>query len=261
MKILKFCDALEARMKSELSGSDTARDYASVALVYDKLNSMVMELREFVVRTGFSDREEEIQFFKFRKPIFMSQQIYHKKLFKLLVQKSFRSFDEQKKLVQDVRNKLEQFAVQNFDFYCYCMGTASHLDAQYFSMQLGADGQVDPFCTRYDLKLSKLLANNMLLEYLNGVDDKRTTSSANLRWTGSKSALVELVYALHLVGVFNNATADIVNIADELGGFFGMDLKNYRRIFIDIKGRKTGQFLVDRMQRNFHERIAEHDGG
>ena len=38
--------------------------------------------------------------------------------------------------------------------------------------------------------------------------------NVKLTWTGSKVALIELIYALHTEGVFNNGAADLKNIAE-----------------------------------------------
>lgn len=60
-------------------------------------------------------------------------------------------------------------------------------------------------------------------------------------WTGSKVALVELLYALHTEGVFNNGTSDLKDIAEYFENIFNIDLGQYHRAFLEIRMRKSDQ--------------------
>ena len=58
-------------------------------------------------------------------------------------------------------------------------------------------------------------------------------------WNSSKVALVELMYALHTEGVFNNGAADLKEIAEYFEHIFEIDLGQYRRVFLEIRARKS----------------------
>ncbi len=60
-----------------------------------------------------------------------------------------------------------------------------------------------------------------------------------LNWTGSKVALIELLYALHTEGVFNNGAADLKDIVEYVENVFNIDLGQYRRVFLEIRSRKS----------------------
>jgi Asp-tRNA(Asn)/Glu-tRNA(Gln) amidotransferase C subunit len=60
-------------------------------------------------------------------------------------------------------------------------------------------------------------------------------------WTGSKVALIELLYALHTEGVFNNGTSDLKDIAEYFENVFNIDLGQYHRAFLEIRMRKSDQ--------------------
>lgn len=60
-------------------------------------------------------------------------------------------------------------------------------------------------------------------------------------WTGSKVALIELLYALHTEGVFNNGASDLKDIAEYLEVVFDIDLGQYHRAFLEIRVRKSDQ--------------------
>ena len=61
----------------------------------------------------------------------------------------------------------------------------------------------------------------------------------SLQWTSSKTALTELIYALHHSRSINNGNADIKEIASVLQKVFHFDLGNFYKIFSEIKSRKT----------------------
>jgi hypothetical protein len=69
-----------------------------------------------------------------------------------------------------------------------------------------------------------------------------------LKWMGTKSELVELVYALHETGAFG--AASLKNTFTVICKIFDCDIKNYHRLFWDIKGRKGNRtpFLKSIMQ-------------
>jgi len=62
-----------------------------------------------------------------------------------------------------------------------------------------------------------------------------------LNWTYSKTDLIELIYALHTAGVFNDGKATIKTIIEAFQTLSNIDLSNHNRIFYDIKQRKIAQ--------------------
>ena len=60
-----------------------------------------------------------------------------------------------------------------------------------------------------------------------------------MTWTSPKVALIELMYALHTEGVFNNGAADLKDIAEYFEHVFEIDLGQYRRAFLEIRARKS----------------------
>lgn len=89
-------------------------------------------------------------------------------------------------------------------------------------------------------------------------DKEKSQLNHNLKqsWTGSKVALIELVYALHSEGVFNNGASDLKDIVEYFETVFNIDLGQYRRVFLEIRARKSdrtkflntlNQVLIKRM--------------
>jgi hypothetical protein len=52
-------------------------------------------------------------------------------------------------------------------------------------------------------------------------------------------ALIELIYALHSEGTFNNGASDLKDIAAYFEHVFNINLGQYRRTFLEIRIRKS----------------------
>lgn len=88
--------------------------------------------------------------------------------------------------------------------------------------------------------------------------DRSTDASSTLTWTGSKTDLIELIYALHSVDVFNNGTANIKVIASAFEEVFNISLGDYYRTFQDMRIRKRSQApFIDLLRKRFLERLVE----
>ena len=73
-----------------------------------------------------------------------------------------------------------------------------------------------------------------------------------LRWTGTKRALVELVYALDACGCLNKGTVDIKEIVAYFEYVFDIDLGDFYHTYMELKAKtkdRTGflSTLKDRL--------------
>jgi hypothetical protein len=86
------------------------------------------------------------------------------------------------------------------------------------------------------------------------------SSSQKLLWTGTRAALVELLFGLHAAGVFNNSNASLAQIARYFETMFGMELGNFHRAFQEIRNRKSGRTnFIDSLKKKLVERMDEAD--
>ena len=139
------------------------------------------------------------------------------------------------------------------------------LDSYYFETDKN-------FATSHDFKVAKILANDLIQLYLenqlvminNKDNGEKSQRKPNLKmiWTSPKVALIELLYALHTEGVFNNGTADLKDIAEYFEHIFEIDLGQYRRTFLEIRTRKTdrAKFLTS-LNKNLLKRMEDTDEG
>jgi hypothetical protein len=217
-------------------------------------------LKATVIDHRFENVEEEIYFFKHIKPLFYSELIYYVEVYSFHCDRPTGSDEVQREYILNELASITHFYDKNHSFYHYYRSESTYLDDKYFTrnnhdVHLSLDSyffEPDPlFNTSHDLKLSVILAYDRLELYLkqqlyNPVKDLAAPAQdANLisplRWSDNKVALVELIYALHTCGVFNEGHADLKMIATYFEHAFKVDLGNYYHKWIEIRMRKTGQ--------------------
>ncbi len=234
------------------------------------------ELREKVIQTGFKDKEIEITFFKEVKPKLVSHLIYHNSIYKMETNRPNGSVKIKRKYIQNELNKLKHYFYDNLDFYRYYRTGSTYLDHKYFvrkkhDIRLNLDAYVyetDPdFSTTHDFKISTILAHDLLQVYLenelNKIDFQSSVKESDfipknmLHWTGSKVSLIELMYALHQSGVFNNGQADIKTIAAYFEKAFGVELGNYYRTYLELKIRQDRTKFLNTLRENFLRKMED----
>ena len=154
--------------------------------------------------------------------------------------------------------KLKAFFDNELEFYQYYRTGNTYLDYKYFQrgkfdIKLALDNyyfETDTsFSTSHDFKVAQILANDLIQLYLENqlimIENKDNSEKSQrkpnikLMWTSPKVSLIELIYALHSEGVFNNGTADLKDIAEYFEHIFEIDLGQYRRTFHEIRARKV----------------------
>jgi hypothetical protein len=115
------------------------------------------------------------------------------------------------------------------------------------------------------------MAYDMLIVYLqqeiekleNYKDNQNTNlmkQSSRLFWTGNKTELIELIYALQSSGAINSGTADIKEMASLFEQIFNIDLGNYYHTFIEIRARKGSKTkFIDKLEEALLRRFEESD--
>lgn len=246
---------------------------------YEILRSL-MELKEFILKTGFKDKEEEIHFFKKIKPKFLSKLIFHHKAFEILSHLPFSSITEIKSFYLKELDKINAYLHDNNEFYSYYRAHSTLFDDVYFLRKEPEswlllnfdDYETDlNFTTIYDHKLSKIIAFESLSEFIKesiinlenkGIHDTSHghNKQQKITWTGSKVSLIELVYALQSTGSINRGTIDVKSLAINLESYFNIDLGNYYRVFQEIRIRKASRTaFLDQMKEKLVNRMDESD--
>lgn len=210
------------------------------------------ELKEFVLNNDFKSIQEEINFFKYQKPIIVSKLIYYNTVYKIETKRPY-GYNRFKKYFSKELKKLKRFFNSNIEFYKYYRSNNSFLDEKYFlrgkhDIRLWLDTfyfEADHrFSTSHDYKVAKIIANDLIQVYLedrlNNINVKRGSDNS-LKWTASKTALTELIYALYSHGVFNNGNTDIKLIAKTFEEAFNIELGDFYHTFMELKARKINR--------------------
>jgi len=218
----------------------------------------INELKKAATKTNFKSKSEEIQFFKEVKPLFTSKLIYFNLVYRIEMKKPNGGNKILKKYYNNELLKLKAFFDNELEFYQYYRSGSTYLDYKYFlrgefDIKLALDSYYFEsdmsFATSHDFKVATILANDLIELYLenqllmleNNENSEKSQRKPNVKltWTSSKVALIELIYALHTEGVFNNGAADLKDIAEYFEHTFEIDLGQYRRVFLEIRARKS----------------------
>ena len=214
--------------------SETCTQYCET--IINRLRQKFLEQDEIPINT-------EINFFKNVKPLFVSRLIYYVKIYNIETNRPNGSTKIKRKYLRLELNKLKNYFDDNLEFYRYHRTGNTYLDHKYFvrgkqDLRLSLDARVyesDPdFSTSHDFKVSTILANDLLQVYLENEltrlnfhikgKDSNLVPTTTLHWTNSKVALIELMYALHQSGSFNNGQTDIKSIAAYFEKIFDIEL-------------------------------------
>jgi hypothetical protein len=241
------------------------------------IRSVLKELKEYILKNPFKDEAEQINFFKYIKPKFYCLRIYY--LEKYNVETSLPAGDAET-LKSFYRGELKAvgrfFQHIAFHYQYYRLG-ATELDSLYFvrgievqSVLLPEVPELDPeFATSCDYLFSKIKAYELLQDFvltaLNKLDPLGSHISVaekelpELKWTGDKVNLVEIIYGLYFTGQLNNGNADIAVIIRFMEKHLQIDLSRAYRDFIDIRNRKTTSptRYIEQMRESIHKRVDD----
>jgi|SRR5690554_1890109 len=255
-----YKDVLEQIHKEEKSlglKTDNVIDESYHMIAY--LQNLLKELKLYVLENGFVNVREEIDFFKKVKPQILGKLVYYNKVCRIETTcpmntgKIYTTY-----YLSQMKKLKKEFKEHNFnsEFYRYYRSKRTEKDNIYF--RLGHinfyDGlnsfvfDIDPaFSTYYDYKIARIMANELLYSYLNlkiyQDIPKETLSSGiviedkDVRWTDSKSALIELVYALHVTGSISNGRIGVKKLSLVLQELFNIELGDIHHTFYRMKDR------------------------
>ncbi|SFS52551.1 RteC domain-containing protein [Sphingobacterium wenxiniae] len=231
------------------------------------------DVKGYVLKKGFKNVNEEIRFFKYQKPAIVAKLIYYNAIYKIETKKPYGAKPIRKYLNKELK-KLKRFFDNNLDFYKYYRSNNSFLDEKMFlrgnhDIKLWLDTyyfQSDQsFSTSHDYKVAKIIANDLIQVYIedllyNKFQKDKSKAQKKLKWTDSKVALIELIYALHYQNVFDNGNNDIREVAQYFESAFGIDLGNFYQTYLELRNRKMNRTkFLDALREELIRRMDEQD--
>jgi hypothetical protein len=218
----------------------------------------LLQLRQWVMERSFPDRDCEIYFFKQVKPVIMARYLYYQKVYRLHIGYFNGSGLLAKERLERELQDITHYFKDNRDLYTYYRMGSTHHDELYF-VRGAYNWKICPevnhfdsiFSTSCDEKLAELMAYELLVKYIDGRlnpackvvqpapgSTAQRANRAPLNCTASRTDVVELGYALHAAGFFNNGKASIRDIMTFLSTVLQKDLHHYPRLFFQIQERK-----------------------
>jgi hypothetical protein len=214
------------------------------------------ELKKEVTLNGFLDTDDEIAFFKNEKPKFYAEQIYAIEFFTMEINKPKENETVIRNYYEQELRFIKRFFDQHRFVYQYYQLGGSELDEAYFtrgakpaSIFLTDAPAFDPcFSAACDYLIARFIScERMQVELLNllygSVDQPFSLAEIkkkrNLKWTGDKSKLIELAYALYSSGEINNGKLKLADLMSLFEESFEVSLSRYSHRFSEIKMRKS----------------------
>jgi hypothetical protein len=240
----------------------------AIELILDKVD----QLKKHVLKTGFKNELEEIHFFKCVKPVFMAKLIYYNSIYKIETKRPHGGRKTIKKYLNVQLSKIKRYFDNNLEFYKYYRTNSTYLDHKYFlrgkhDIKLSLDTvyfETDHrFSTSHDYKVAKIIANDLIQVYIEDqlystAQGEKSIDLPKLNWTGSKSAMTELIYALHYQDVFGNS--DIRLIAKYFESTFNIDLGNFYQTYLELRTRKMNRTkFLDALRDGLMKKMDEQD--
>jgi hypothetical protein len=254
-----FPEALLAKLEEQLASAKTEnsdpRSYAAEAIPL--CMAAVEKLKTHCASYNFENHDDEIEFFRNVKPQFAAKLIYYHEMYSTASYSPVGSKKAIRSYYNERLSKLESWFDENREFYHYYRTGNNCLDHKYFvrgnyDLRLSPDPSYhladQRFSTSHDAMVSRILANEKIMPFLKEEIVRRCErhdSPASLaipktpNWTASKAALIELAYALHAAGVFNNGSYELKDVVAFFERTFGVDLGQFHRTFFDLRSRKA----------------------
>ena len=222
------------------------------------LKEMLCSIKTKVLRDGFKDDLQEIDFFKNIKPQILGKLIYYNKVFRIETicpvsnGKIYQNYYENQ--LKALKSEYKE-SIFNEDFYRYYRAGRTDRDHTYFRLgQINYhDGlksgvfEIDlSFSTYYDNKIAYIIANELLYTYMItkinpeiNPDMIMMNGDANrdISWTNSQNALIELIYALYASSSIGHGKIGIRKLALIFQVLFQTPLNDIHHSFHRMKTR------------------------
>ncbi|WPU97833.1 RteC domain-containing protein [Mucilaginibacter sp. cycad4] len=275
----KFSDKLLTQLSDDISKiiANETEPFKILSAVLGAVRSALKKLKDYIEEHPFKDKTEEIEFFKYIKPEFYSLRIFY--LEKYNIDTSLPSGDTEilKNYYHEEIKAVNRFFKQIYFHYQYYRLRATELDNLYFVRGVDVQSVLIPevpeldreFATSCDYLFSKIKAYELLQDYLLKMLGNlnptvspvllKEKETAELRWTGDKVNLVEVIYGFYFTGQLNNGNADIAVIIRFMEKHLQIDLSRAYRDFIDIRNRKASSptRYIEQMRESIHKRVDD----
>ena len=233
------------------------------------LGDAFQKMTEFISTYTFRDEAEEIEFFKVIKPRLFYRLIYYRKIYNIEMNRPVGVESQRAYLIDEIK-AINRYNAKRSDFVRYYRSGLTHMDSMYYlrgsidtALYLESfHHERDPsFSTNCDFKVARILANEFLIQYLTKeleVFEQRQVEQSlprvRLTWNGTKTELVEQIFAWDSRKVFGNIP--LTRLAEYIQTVFNIELdKNFSRTFGDMRIRNRQTPFLDGLKEALLKRM------
>ncbi|QNL49705.1 RteC domain-containing protein [Olivibacter sp. SDN3] len=275
--ILEFADDLYRELFEELEliEQEPITSKLEISKKLKVARSYLIKLKDKAIAQSFKDEQEEITFFKTKKPLFVSHMLYLLVRQRMELTKPETTAEQIKKYYRYGLKGIEKFYTDNRELYTYYRSGADHLDRLLFMRYVNeppswlCPARVDHderFSTPADYLIAKIISNEHLIRYLQMLVSEKdgnmeTETAADITWTGESINLLETAYGWYCTGQINNGQAGIGKIVRKLETVFNVKIGRPYRRFAEIKQRKrlSRTKFMDEMSKAIVKKLDDED--
>ncbi|TDQ73817.1 RteC domain-containing protein [Sphingobacterium yanglingense] len=253
----QYCDTLHNKMLNELNvvQSKSENELQRYCWSYNVIEENLKDLKSFILHYDFNDIEEEISFFKVYKPQFQRELMYYQGLY---------FFEANMPIAKEGMLHYHMHTLYTYAnffehhraLYNYYKMNYTENDHIYFTRSLSLipnhpEYSLDldlRFSTVFSYKLAMIQAYELLRDHvtlsLNMVENgeyfirPNKMENINLKWSDKKSALIELLLAVHSNKSINNGHISFAKLVENFEKLFEVDLGNVYRSVQSMRIRK-----------------------
>jgi len=241
-------------------------------------NECLNNLRETIREHDFPSIEEEIMFFKYQKPEVLGHLNFYATQLKYSNEHPRVIISVKKNYIYKRLKSIEARKKRNIDFFNYYTQNESLLDNAYFlrknnQLQLFSNPfqlNKDPyFNTSQDIKAADVVSYKLITNFFKKelevlklkkikaiIKEVKPAILEDLNWTGTKTELIELLYALNASGSIRNGNAEMKKLVDICKVLFNTDLGNIYKTFNEIKEREKDQTkFINKLKTSLEQKI------
>ncbi|MDB5141054.1 MAG: RteC protein [Mucilaginibacter sp.] len=278
----KFVSNLYQQLKEELEiyADQGTLPVKRLTSALSSIRSATNKLKAYLIASDFRDKDKEIDFFKFEKPLFTAEQIYVQELFTIETNRPLRNNALLKIFYEQELLYIRRFFLQYQFLFQYYKFELKELDSLLFlrgaaptDIPLPDSPGLDPvFSTVGDYLFAKFIAYERLQVFLTdelseleppaGMPGTVNDPGIELKWTGESINLVELAYGIWLTGQVNNGNASVTEIVSWLERHFTVRIGKAHRRWQAIAGRKRVSYTkyLDEVKLAIERRVEEELG-
>ncbi|HWV72856.1 MAG TPA: RteC domain-containing protein [Pseudosphingobacterium sp.] len=254
--MINFSKKLEKQMNEGLAQAalETNSEMQKAERSFHVVETALLKLKDFIYEYQFSDKEEEIHFFKEIKPRFQSQMLFWLELIQIDSYNVSYTKKEQILYYRQIIERCKTYFEKNKLLYIYYKRKSVQEDDQLFLRQtdcipLLPEYNLDmdrKFSTINSVRFAKFQAFEMVIDYLQGqinilksiqpAESLADGFKSSLKWQHGSAALVETGRALWVSGAFGNAS--FKSVMEHLEFIGNYKVSNSYRIYTDMLIRK-----------------------